>query len=365
MAGFAVDELLWEKDGDFFITWQKATDANWQQNSTHPSAEKRAKELYDKLNSLLSHLPYFHFGVRLAHFGQCDQAVYFFEEFEKHFPAREVYNNLGVCYLQWGRENMGKAAYSYWLPSVLDEISILDNLSLHLASKGDGMSTQTKNMLKDAQKYFEKASQKDAYYVPAKVNFAIAAFYLGELDDALAAIEQAHQLVPDDLNIQGLRAVILGDDSLQDLAKQANAPLSVLYNTAQFKRLAQYVNELPAPIRSLVCEKVACPQTASKTSKTWHLPTKFYHWSKNDELRLYDLYEEIYQDPDGNAEILLLRKKVEMVVLKKPDVIINDLPAYCEQPLRTRRLVNGILSSCQEWAALVVDDVVEEVWVVK
>jgi len=374
MAGYAVDELLWEKDGDFFITWQKETDANWKPD-THPPVEKRAKALYEKLQVLLTHLPYFHFGVRLAHFGQCDKAVYFFEEFKKHFPAREVYNNLGVCHLQWAREDLGKAAYSYWLPSVLDETTILDDLSLRLVSKGEG--TQTKKILIDAKKYFEIASKKDPYYVPAKVNIAIVAFYLGEFDDALVAIDEAHQLAPDDLDIQGLRAVILyekGEQSIQlleNLAQQPNAPLSVLYNTVQLldgradkfrRRLVQRVSDLPAPIRHLVCEKMECPQKQGKLQKTWKLPTKFEHWAKNDEVRLHDLYEEIYRHPDGN--VLLLGEEVEMVVLKKPDVTINDLPAYCEQPLRSRRLVNGRLWSCQEWAALVVDERVKEVWVI-
>jgi len=161
---------------------------------------------------------------------------------------------------------------------------------------------------------------------------------------------------------------------LENLAQQANAPLSVIYNTAQIleksgraenlrQRLVQRASDLPAPIRHLVCKKLECPQKQGKVQKTWHLPTNFAHWQKNDDVRLYDLYEEIYQHPDAN--VLLLGGKVKMVVLKNPGVTIDDLPAYCEQPLRTRRVVNGTLLSCQEWAALVVDDVVEEVWIAK
>ncbi|OAD20155.1 hypothetical protein THIOM_004164 [Candidatus Thiomargarita nelsonii] len=280
--------------------------------------------------------------------------------------------------MQWARENWGKAAYSYWLPSVLDETTILDDLSL--VSKGKEMSTQTKQIFINAKKYFEIASKKDPDYMPAKVNFAIAAFYLGEFDNALVAIEKAYQLEPDNLDIRGLRAVIRyekGEQSLEDLenlAQQANAPLSVIYNTAQIleksgraenlrQRLVQRASDLPAPIRHLVCKKLECPQKQGKVQKTWHLPTNFAHWQKNDDVRLYDLYEEIYQHPDAN--VLLLGGKVKMVVLKNPGVTIDDLPAYCEQPLRTRRVVNGTLLSCQEWAALVVDDVVEEVWIAK
>jgi hypothetical protein len=48
---------------------------------------------------------------------------------------------------------------------------------------------------------------------------------------------------------------------------------------------------------------------------------------------------------------------------------MDDLHKYCGQPLRQRSVVNGTLWSCHNnhnnWAALVVGDLVDEVWVVK
>jgi len=87
-------------------------------------------------------------------------------------------------------------------------------------------------------------------------------------------------------------------------------------------------------------------------------------WQKS-QMRLYDLYEEIYQHPDGKAEVLAMRERVEMVVLKKrEDISLKDLPNYCGQPLRQRRVFKGRLLSCHNWAAWVVDNHIQEVWVV-
>jgi hypothetical protein len=74
--------------------------------------------------------------------------------------------------------------------------------------------------------------------------------------------------------------------------------------------------------------------------------------------------EEIYEHPNGIASVLGLRRRVEMVVLKQLDNI-NELSDYCGEPLRERGVVNGVLLSCDNWAALVVGEEVREVWVVK
>jgi len=55
-----------------------------------------------------------------------------------------------------------------------------------------------------------------------------------------------------------------------------------------------------------------------------------------------------------------------MVVLKQLEHLsVKDLPAYCGQPLRDRRVVNGTRFGCEHWAALVADEKVKEVWVIK
>ncbi|RKZ77678.1 MAG: hypothetical protein DRR19_27600 [Candidatus Parabeggiatoa sp. nov. 1] len=403
MAGYPVDKLLADDSHqqNFLVYWEQQTFR--RVNNTHPRAEVRANLLRARLQALLDSLPYFHFGVRLSHFGRCFDGIYFLREFAQNFPGREVYNNLGVCELQKAQKVLGKKAYLYWLPSVLDVTTPVDNLSLPYAHKGE-RSTLADEFLANAEDYFKSALDMEPSYLPANVNLAITAFYLGEIYQARAAIEKARQLAPDDLEIQGLRLVILYEDGEQSpyvdmwpyiiqqldlLAQQPNAPLSVLYNMAKllelrkrtgadklWQRLARQVADLPAPIRRIVCEKTACPrpsrQKAPKAS--WELPVKLgidtrrhktlRQWQKS-EMKLYDLYEQIYQHPNGKAEVLALRELVEMVVLKKLEQFTrDDLADYCGQPLRLSRVMNGTLWSCDHWTALIVDEKVKEVWVV-
>jgi len=108
---------------------------------------------------------------------------------------------------------------------------------------------------------------------------------------------------------------------------------------------------------------------------TWDLPVKLGVRAKHNKTRrqwqqpLFKLYrrrEPIYQHPDGTVDVLALRKRVEMVVLKElGNLTIKELPNYCGQPLRQREVVNGTLWSGDNWAALVALNRVKEVWVVK
>ncbi|MDM8558734.1 M48 family metalloprotease [Candidatus Parabeggiatoa sp. HSG14] len=403
MAGYPVDKLLVDDSHqqNFFVYWEQQTFR--QVNNTHPHPEVRANLLQSRLQALLGMLPYFHFGVRLSHFERCDDGVYFLREFVQHFPGREVYNNLGICELQKARKALGKEAYLYWLPSILDVTTPVDNLSLPYQTKGE-KNTLADEFLINAEEYFKSALDMEPSYLPANVNLAITAFYLGEIYQARAAIEKAHQLAPNDLEIQGLRLVILYEEGkqapyvdmwphiiqqLESLAQQPNAPLSIFYNMARllelrkrtgankiWQQLARQMADLPIPIRRIVCEKTDCPELPrqKKPKARWELPVKLgsdtsrnnplRKWQKN-QMRLYDLYEQIYQHPNGKSEVLAMRELVEMVVLKKMEhVTLNDLPDYCGQPLHQHNIVNGTLWSCDHWTALVIEEKVKEVWVV-
>jgi tetratricopeptide (TPR) repeat protein len=403
MAGYPVEQLLANDSHqqNFFVYWEQQTFK--QVNNTHPRPEDRANLLRARLQALLDILPYFHFGVRLSHFERCDDGIYFLREFVQNFPGREVYNNLGICALQKAQKVLGQAAYLYWLPSVLDVTTPIENLSSPYAHRGE-RSTLANEFLSNAEEYFQSALNMEPSYLPANVNLAITTFYLGEIYQARAAIEKAHQLAPDDLDIQGMRLVILyeeGEQSpyvdmwpyiikqLEQLAQKPNAPLSVFYNMAKllelrkrtgsnkiWQRLAKQMADLPIPIRRIVCEKTACRQQPhQKVPKAnWDLPIKLgtdtnrnktlRQWKKG-EMRLYDLYEQIYQHPNGKAEVLAMREMVEMVVLKKLEhITIKELPNYCGQPLHQRHIMNGTLWSCDHWTALVIDEKVKEVWVV-
>ncbi len=55
-----------------------------------------------------------------------------------------------------------------------------------------------------------------------------------------------------------------------------------------------------------------------------------------------------------------------MIVLQKiKSIKINKLDAYCGQKWHQRCVMNGTIWTCKDWAVLVVDEKVKEVWVVK
>jgi len=85
------------------------------------------------LKTLLDKSEFFKFGVRLIHFEKqrYEDALYFFMEFQKVFPSREVFNNIGYCYLQSAVRKMPTSfKYEYWLPMVTDVRTQAESLTL-------------------------------------------------------------------------------------------------------------------------------------------------------------------------------------------------------------------------------------------
>ncbi|MCP4699166.1 MAG: hypothetical protein GY862_20285 [Gammaproteobacteria bacterium] len=413
MAGFAVDKLLGEKAGkeSFFHYWQQQTAAS--ADDRYPTPAERAEVLRVRLKALLPKIKFFDFGVRLSHFEHCEDALYFFEEFLKIFRGREVYNNMGFCHLQLARKELGSEAYVYWMPLLLDTATRAGSLSLPVArtlrgaANARGPANIVDDYLMQAQSSLEIAVKLDPGYVPAWINLAVTGFYRGDIHiyEARAAVEKARQLAPDDLEIQALRALILYEEGreaetwpraitlLEELAKNPDAPLSILYNTAQllekrrgsggrmhWQKLARQATDLPKPIYDIVCQKHSgCPQHQQQTFlKTWNIPITpgiyikrdkharqtLKRWHKTPfDWGLEKMHGTIYEHPEGTAEVLELAGYAEMVVLKSlENKRVKDLSEYCGQALRKSTARNGSLWSCDNWAALADGDRVKEVW---
>ncbi|MGH8472641.1 MAG: tetratricopeptide repeat protein, partial [Gammaproteobacteria bacterium] len=366
-------------------------------------------------------LGFFEFGVRLSHFDYCDDAVYFFQEFQKTFPGREVLNNLGYCYLQLARQEMEpERAYFYWVPLILDGETRAQSL-LRAAPAGSMLKTlkqvaggEARGFLNQALDYLKQAIDADPSYIPARLNLATAYLYLGQPQQAAAVLAEAREVAADDMSLQGLEALALyesGDAGLdlwptavarlEKLAGVPDVPEAVVFNLARllavrpraaearsyWNRLAQMNTLLPAPIQSLVCQEqdvepaASCLQAASKSIQPspwkWPLPVSgFEHLSPDgteNSLRGWQaiafdwfkdkLHGHIYRRPDGLAEVLELDQFVQMQVLRGERLgRVRDLGAYCAQRLKPRELSQGVVWSCDDWAALSSGDDITEVW---
>jgi len=417
LAGYRVDLLLGKKP--FLSYWLKQIKP--PKNSPYPPIKERVAVLQKYLQNIQKKLTFFDFGVRLSHFERCDDGEYFLREFQHIFPAREVLNNMGFCYLQRARQKMkSERAYFYWMPLVLDVETLAASLktpsyfSISFKSlKQAAASGQGEGFLKEAMIYFKKAVEADQGYLPAQLNLAVTYLYLGKPHKARSVLEEAQHLAPDNLEIQALQALALYEQSevdldlwprtvarLEKMAIKAQAPPALLYNLARlleirprpgqarqyWNRLARMADSLPTPIRMHVCQQQSVVencffqngQTSPKAAPwEWPIPFTWQALSTQVSVRIklnqwkktpFDWYREklhghIYQHPDGHVEVLELDDFMQMQVLKGGDLgTVKNLSEYCGQPLRQRQLARGVLWTCGEWAALVFEDKVQEVW---
>jgi hypothetical protein len=415
IAGFNMGSLLDSSPAanDFFDFWLTQTSARTQ--NTHLAATIRADRHKDRLSRLHDRMAFFEFGVRLSHFDLCDDAQYFFQEFQRAYPGREVLNNLGFCQLQMARREMNPAhAYFYWMPQLLDA----DLRTAPAGTRGAGVSLKALRQaglgaaepyLNDAVTYLRQAAQADSAYLPARINLAIAYLYLGQPHQARAAIEEAREQAPNHPDLQVLEALTLYEQSesgldlwptalakLEKLAAAPDASPAAIYNLArlasirprpgaarnQWSRLAGQANQLPTPIRDIVCREPGLPPAACQTPKRtkaikepWTWPVATDSFQRVEEPFLPDwkstafdwvkdkLHGHIYQQPDGTADVLELDHYVHMQVVRGENLgRVADLPRYCAEPLRRRTLAQGEVWNCDRWAALGRGDRVDEVW---
>jgi tetratricopeptide (TPR) repeat protein len=320
MAGYRVDLLLQSSPDDFLTYWVKMVSP---QKLDSPELKTRVANLKVKLQQVLDRLPFFYFGTRLAHFERCADGKEFLKQFQQAFPAREVWNNLGFCYLQEARRSMKDPLHSefYWMPLTLDTESRAGSFTRgeEISNRLGNMpnSSDTEGYLREAEFQFKKAVDSDKNYWPAKVNLAIVDLYLNTPNIARESLKQAEPLVPFSFQaeLQALQAVAVYEQSdvvadlwpnavklLQELIppKSTTAPLSALYNLARLYEvrqrpaeaktnwdlLAGRMQELPEPIAKIVCERQKissakeCPTTAANvtdSANTKDYPT-FIQW---------------------------------------------------------------------------------------
>ncbi|MEN8128882.1 MAG: M48 family metalloprotease [Pseudomonadota bacterium] len=420
MAGFSVERLL-EASGnapDFLHFWSQQTSDHAP--DTHPEVHHRASLLRQHLQNVYEQLGLFHFGVRLSHFDYCDDAVHFFREFQKSFPGREVLNNLGFCQLQIALQLMDATkVFQYWMPLLLDGetragTTLVQRGGNSLKTLSQAEKGQAEGFLRNAVAYLDDARDADPYYIPARINLAVALLYLGKPHHSRAVISEARGLAPDDIAIKELEALVLYEQSndeidywpmavakLEMLTQNSDEPRTSLFNLARllegrgrglearkyWNKLVAYADQMPSPIRNIVCHQQtkvspdACLQKSVSLERNppwqWPLPASGFHrlspemW--NDKLKNWnslsfdwlggDLHGHIFRSPDSDAEILELDQFIQMQVIKGEGLGSRQaLDSYCGQTMRSRVLSRGTLWSCNDWAALTIGADVREIW---
>ncbi|MBU0995334.1 MAG: hypothetical protein KJ737_22790 [Proteobacteria bacterium] len=409
ISGFSMATLSLETNGDdFFTYWMAQT--HTKIDISHPHPKERARLLQVKLKRLGEKIDFFEFGSRLAHFGRYEDAIYFLKEFQKIFPSREVFNNLGYCYLQMAIKKMpASLAYDYWFPWMIDISSLAESSLSRSGNEQKFISDQVKEVLNLSISCFESACKQDKLYLPSRLNLISAYFYLGEIYKARAVVEEALSLDPDNDEIKCLQAIVMMEEApnvdmwpyvieiLKTLSGKENSPVSIQYNLARllekrkrngeamsvFKKLAEHPENLPNPFRLAVCEKVEGKSIPSPPPSTAPLPLSFKMPAKIGQ----DLQEDkeiqkqisnwerisfawqngmikgdIYTLPDG-TKILAVNGFVEMLIIKDRLGSVKDIEKRFGKPFMDKVWGKTVLSYSPKWSVMAEADQIKEIWI--
>jgi len=134
-------------------------------------------------------------GVSFINNGNYDKAISNFEGLNNYFPSRENYNNLGVsrALKALKYKPLSRAAYKnparFKYPFTVDDKSRLNQTSFQRSLDDDGLKIM-EDLLKRAQKDFEKAISLDASYAQSYINLACVFDFLGNPMAAIGKIKE-------------------------------------------------------------------------------------------------------------------------------------------------------------------------------
>lgn len=422
LAGYRVDRLVrGSADAPPFLGfWMEQIGAT--ADASYPSANTRTDLLRLRLDDRLRAIEAFSFGVRLLHFGRYTEGLALLREYQRQFPSREVFNNLGYGHLRRAVSRMPpELAYHYWLPSTADLRTPLARLATRAMAprtRDDWrIPAAAREDLLDAIRYFELAVAKDARYAPAQINLASAQLLLGleprgvrsNLENLLraeSALAGALALGTNDPQLRVLSSIVrfereridVGSATRPSLVFDSDDP-ALNYNLARLhssapenarrfwtKALGQF-DALPSRVQVLLCTSQQAELTQlvaelpQKCSEVASARTTALPWSPPVQLSR-DLLESPFTESEhakfGIRQTELARSKVfggdgieilaidditTLVVLKNPTERADFLLQCCGQPRERIVVTSGELWHYNTWIAWVREANVQEVWI--
>ena len=200
MAGYDPDVVVNRSDTNFFREWANQLSGRIAYNDKlYPSAKQRADFLLGYLENIKVQIAVFELGLRFYQKGDYDEALECLTYFRSQFPCREVFNNIGLIYLQKAFNSLAihnpEKAYRFKLATVVDT-----ETRAEFGTRGIESSDDINRTIESAIESFEAARLRDLHYIPARVNLASALILYGDYSRAIAVSKEAINLKKDDRN---------------------------------------------------------------------------------------------------------------------------------------------------------------------
>jgi tetratricopeptide (TPR) repeat protein len=253
MAGYDVSRLF-RKNDNFLKYWANQVGIKYAYDEKkHPSMEKRVKNIRVQLSKVIAHIELFRAGVLLYQIGSYHDSASVFREFSKVYPSREVFNNIGTCYLCLALKHLAlKYADDYYrfkISSVVDIDTPAEKL--HLRGELDYLrDKEIIRYLKNAEKNFQAAVSRDKQDLTSRYNLAAALIFKKDFAGAQKVCNELLKKDPKDVNALNNKAVAFyyyGKEEnletveravqlLKDAHRLAPGNSEVLYNLASIKQ---------------------------------------------------------------------------------------------------------------------------------
>jgi len=410
LAGYDTSAIFAKVGGaaNFLEHWAEQTGT--VSGNQYASPQERINYLRKLHDSIEKKVEFFKYGVRLAHFGDYENALELLEDFYKFYDSDRVLTNRGYVHLQLARAAMDETvAYRYWFPDLLDldsgfPVSIPRRMFTGLPEDAIKHLQTAVELLTKGLNY----SQDDLF---TRMNLITAHLFLEEYSAARAVIEKI-----DNWDAQpqflALDAIITMQDKrlknpwdsyslelLAQLANEPDAPHNLTYNYARllqdndraeqarqyWARLATSLSALPKNYQVMVCRQLDNKEKCASQIESYsveHIPLKLAlspgdkinskkarklikSWKKKPYESFTGIGAKIYPDDDGGSR-LVLGDEVQLATVGRLDSDTNQLIDKYGQPEQIIKTgLEQIWSYGPHWSALVVDNKVRELWIAK
>ncbi len=233
MAGFRTHAIL-AGDGrvNFFQEWVDALNPEQvgaaYQGKSHPAPKQRVTAVKARLHQVVNKTDAFEVGLHFYQAGDYTRAIRAFEKFLEYFPSREVYLNLAASHhqlaLQLGQLGQpADRALPFKLSLSVDPNTRASGITLRGAKNHGAQGPQARFQahMDKAIGFYEMAKSLDPAYALSYNNLGCAYIVKGKAEafKAIATLQDALQLSPDDPEVLNNLGVAFFKANLSDLAK--------------------------------------------------------------------------------------------------------------------------------------------------
>ena len=413
LAGYNTNALFESfTQPSFLQEWVDKTHA-WVDDEHH-SPELRTSFIRNRLQQLRLKVVLFDYGVRLAHFGRFEDALYFMDAFRREYPSRQVLSNMGYVHLQLARKAMSPSvAYRFWYPTLLETHSGVPELARQFPEE---LAPEVRDHLEQAAQLLDEATRIDSLDIVSRLNLVATYLYLSEPFKARAVVEEALRTWPDSVQLKAMRSLVLLEQepqvdmwshvtkSLEKLIENmALPPDNVLYNlgmlysergrhgqaTIYWDRLLARLNQLPENYQIIVCVEAGSPAVCEnknlrvdpnkrRFSERYTLPVSLgTHMDSADARKSLRNWQQsqwtigpfsvrIFEHGD-HGSVLAIDHHAEMIVVSAEAMPSpNGLKREHGEPDISLPLGAGIVWSYgSSWSAFLENDRVSEIWVAR